>query len=186
MGYSYGKSIAQRSTASSYTKDKSVFLFGPSPTPSLSPTIAPTASMPFTNVLPTEALSQTICGDGFQAIVEEKYSLCLPAGFSKQMKPQEDYYVNGDQELAVYENSSFAFPIDICTFEQSVSVDGYTATRSIFHEETGGGCGGVTGFATRISVDEHTNYLIRLFRTNGTFENEQHYEALEQSFVLQK
>ncbi len=112
--------------------------------------------------------------------------MCLPREFSLTASgaASGEHYTYTDQQFIVYKNTSFKFPIHICTFEQDVDVDGNQAVRSIFREETGGGCGEIIGFATRVTVEGGSTYLIRLFRTEGAYETEEYYQVVEQSFVF--
>lgn len=178
LGYSYGKSVLNHRTAytpQDYSQTKFDF--------SLS---TPTPSFAQASLVDTPIPGQ--CPDTYKIVTTAAYSTCIPDEFSESVNVADKQgFTNNDgtEELVIY-HSSPLFPLHVCNFEQQTTWENFNATRILFHEQTGAGCGALTGFALRVVTDRDGTYTIHLVKHRGVFENEQEFNDITQSFKLTK
>lgn len=167
MGYSYGKEASDRLLIASQAKDfdKVPIKIGfPSSTP--------------------EATPSSLCPSDFQQFITSSFTICLPSRFSQQNTIENEYhYVSSNEEFTVRVGKSEPIPLDLCNVEKEVSVQTYSATQTVFKNETAGGCGEIYGFTTRIHA---SNGEVQLYLINkgGVYDDAHIFEVIEQSLTV--
>jgi hypothetical protein len=166
MGYTYGKSAADRMLSSSQIDEQYVISI---------PTLPPVYPTPVSKV----------CPDGLQPYSTNEFKICLPDKFSREGGFHgEQRYVAGDEEFVIRLDGGEQFPIHMCNFQEEAVVAGSPATRTIFRQDTGGGCGEIIGFATDLHDAYGHNAQIHLSRNAGTYPDETLYKSIERSLQL--
>lgn len=165
MGYTYGKSASNRVAVTTTSKAfQETSSFRP----------------PFPDREQQKKSSD--CPEGFQRISFQELQLCLPGTFSLESNSADSQrFRSSDEEFVINFGIPEQFPIELCHLEKEIVVAGRPATRTIFRQETGAGCGDIIGFATNTHDASGADVQLHLWKETSTYDQEQIYEAIERS-----